>query len=206
MLFSIITPSFRDSDWLKLCVSSVADQGVDLEHIVQDGGSDDGTLAWLLKDKRVKPFVERDSGMYDAINRGLRRAAGQILAYLNCDEQYLPGTLKSVADYFRRNPAREVVFSDTIVANATGNYICHRRASLPRKYHTLVSGNLAALTCSIFFRRSVISQHGIFFDPHLEHVGDCRWVLKLIEKGIPRGVMPSFTSVFSDTGTNISLL
>ena len=72
---SIITPSFRNSDWFKLCVASVADQGVDAEHIVQDAGSDDGTLDWLLRDQRVQTFVEKDAGMYDAINRGLRRAA-----------------------------------------------------------------------------------------------------------------------------------
>ena len=42
-------------------------------------------------------FIEKDGGMYDAVNRGYRRAQGDILAYLNCDEQYLPGALKTVA-------------------------------------------------------------------------------------------------------------
>jgi glycosyltransferase involved in cell wall biosynthesis len=64
---SIITPSFRNSNWLKLCIASVADQGVDAEHIVQEAGSDDGTLDWLLHDTRVKVFVEKDAGMYDAV-------------------------------------------------------------------------------------------------------------------------------------------
>src|SRR5882724_5931627 len=100
MQFSIITPSFRNSEWLKLCIPSVADQAVELEHIVQDAGSDDGTLDWLTKDARVKAFVEEDKGMYDAVNRGLRRAQGQILAYINCDEQYLPGALRTVWDFF----------------------------------------------------------------------------------------------------------
>src|SRR5437588_12782934 len=94
--FSIITPSYRSSRWLKLCVASVADQGVELEHIVQDAGSDDGTLDWLPQDKRVKAFVENDQGMYDAVNRGLCRSTGDLLAYLNCDEQYLPGALAAV--------------------------------------------------------------------------------------------------------------
>jgi hypothetical protein len=90
MKISVITPSFRNSDWLKLCIASVADQGVDLEHIVQDSCSDDATQEWLPNDSRVKAFIEKDGGMYDAINRGLRRASGDILAYLNCDEQYVP--------------------------------------------------------------------------------------------------------------------
>ena len=93
MKFSIVTPSFRNSRWLKLCIASVADQqGVEFEHIVQDSCSDDGTQDWLPRDRRVKAFIEKDSGMYDAVNRGYRRAQGDILAYLNCDEQYLPGT------------------------------------------------------------------------------------------------------------------
>jgi hypothetical protein len=69
--FSIITPSFRNSQWLKLCVASVADQqSVAAEHIVQDAGSDDGTLDWLTRDRRVQAYVEKDKGMYDAVNRG----------------------------------------------------------------------------------------------------------------------------------------
>ena len=61
MDFSIITPSYRSSQWLRLCVASVADQeGVTHEHIVQDAGSDDGTQDWLSQDKRVKAFIEKD--------------------------------------------------------------------------------------------------------------------------------------------------
>src|SRR6266704_4923256 len=109
MRFSIITPSFRSSGWLKLCLASVADQRVAVEHIVQDAGSDDGTLDWLLRDKRAKVFVEKDQGMYDAINRGLRRASGDILAYLNCDEQYLPGALAAVGKFFEQHSNVDVL-------------------------------------------------------------------------------------------------
>jgi hypothetical protein len=92
--FSIVTPSYRSSSWLRLCIASVSDQHVDLEHIVQDAGSDDGTLDWLLTDKRVRPFVEKDRGMYDALNRGFDRSNGDVLAWLNCDEQYLEGRFR----------------------------------------------------------------------------------------------------------------
>src|SRR5690606_12862772 len=105
MKISIVTPSFRSNRWLKLCIASVADQeGVDVEHIVQDAVSDDGTLDWLPHDPRVTAYVEKDSGMYDAINRGWKKSSGDIVAYLNCDEQYLPGALKAVHDYFEANP------------------------------------------------------------------------------------------------------
>ena len=61
MRFSIVTPSFRNSQWLKLCIASVADQeGVACEHIIQDACSDDGTQEWLPHDGRVRAFIEKD--------------------------------------------------------------------------------------------------------------------------------------------------
>src|SRR5262245_13376633 len=133
MRFSVITPSFQNSDWLKLCVASVADQGVEVEHIVQDAGSTDGTLHWLLTDSRVRAFVEPDRGMYDAVNRGLARAQGDFLCYLNCDEQYLPGTLRAVGEFFDTYPEIDVVFADFIVVNPSGEYLFHRKVQTPLK-------------------------------------------------------------------------
>src|SRR5438067_2341146 len=139
MLISIVTPSFRSSAWLKLCIASVADQaGVQVEHIVQGSQSDDGTLDWLPRETRVKAFIEKDSGMYDAVNRGFRRAQGEILAYLNCDEQYLPGALSSVADFFSRHPDVDVAFGNVVVVNAKGLYICSREVLSPDLYHVWV--------------------------------------------------------------------
>src|SRR5205823_14199740 len=138
--------SYRSSKWLRLCIMSVADQGVEAEHIVQDAGSDDGTLEWLLHDHRVKPFVEKDKGMYDAVNRGLRRATGDILSYLNSDEQYLPGALATVRSFFEANPNIDVVFGDFVVIDPQGRYCFHRKVQVPLKYHTWVS-HLPAFTC-----------------------------------------------------------
>src|SRR5262245_55356082 len=118
--FSIITPSFRSSAWLKLCLASVADQGVPAEHIVLDAGSDDGTLDWLPRDGRAKVFVEKDQGMYDAINRGMRRASGELLAYLNCDEQYLPGALRMASEFFELHPAVDMLFGDVVMVSPEG--------------------------------------------------------------------------------------
>ncbi len=202
MRFSIITPSFRNSEWLKLCVASVADQGLPVQHIVQDCGSDDGTLEWLTRDRRVEAIVEKDQGMYDAINRGLRRATGDVLAYLNCDEQYLPGALAAVGACFEKHPEAEVVLGDTVVVDAQGGYVCSRQASVPRTYHTWVSDNLSVSSCAFFFRRSVIGRRKLFFDAGLKDLGDVDWVLQLIRSGVPMRLLGRFTSVFTETGHN----
>ena len=204
MRYSIITPSFRSSAWLKLCIASVADQGVDLEHIVQDSLSDDGTLDWLMSDRRVKAFAEKDAGMYAAVNRGLKRASGELLAYLNCDEQYLPGTLKAVADYFDRHPETDVLFADCLVVDGKGELICYRKVQLPFKHHTMVS-HLQTFTCSMFFRRKVIDKHGLFFNAQWRDLGDADWVLRVLEAKIRTGLLRRFTSSFTDTGANMNM-
>jgi len=204
MTFSIITPSFGNSRWLKLCIASVADQqGVEFEHIIQDACSDDGTQDWLPNDKRVKAFIEKDNGMYDAVNRGYRRATGDILAYLNCDEQYLPGALKTVRDFFEAHPQIEVVLAGSIVTDAGGNYLCHRHALVPNLRH--IWFRFSALTCSIFLRRKVIHERGIFFDTRWRDLGDFHWMLALMKHRVPMVVCDEFTSVFADTGENMNL-
>ncbi|MFM1767972.1 MAG: hypothetical protein RJA22_501 [Verrucomicrobiota bacterium] len=203
--FSIVTPSFRSGAWLRQCIASVADQGVSVEHLVQDAGSDDGTQEWLPRDPRVRAVIEKDRGMYDAINRGLRRAGGRLLAYLNADEQYLPGALARVERFFAEHPAVEVVFADVIVVGPDGGYVCDRRASLPTRWHSLVSGNLAILTAATFFRRSLLDRHGLFFDDTRRTLADALWVLELLDRGVPMAVLPEFTTVFTDTGANLGL-
>lgn len=204
MKFSIVTPSYRNSEWLKLCVASVADQqGVEAEHIVQDSRSDDGTQDWLPRDPRVKAFIEKDDGMYDAVNRGYRRATGDILAYLNCDEQYLPGALKAVHDFLGAHPQIEVALAGSIITDGEGNYVCHRHQMVPHPQG--VWFRFPILTSSIFIRRKVIHERGIYFDPRWRDLGDFHWMLALMKNKVPMAVCETFTSVFADTGENMNL-
>ncbi len=210
--FSIITPSFRQLAWLKLAAASVADQeGVTSEHIVQDAGTGPELEAWAAGLQRGDParafrlFVEKDTGMYDAINRGLQRASGEIAAYLNCDEQYLPGALEAVGKYFDENPAVDVAFAHALVIDAQGRCLCLRKAILPGKIHTWVSGNLAILTCATFFRRQAILDRGLLFNPDRCAIGDGEWVMRLIDTGVPMGILPRITSTFLDHGSNMML-
>lgn len=186
-----------------MCIASVADQGLELEHIVQDAGSDDGTLDWLPKDPRVRAFVERDNGMYDAIDRGFQKATGDILAYLNCDEQYLPGCLREVERYFESHPATDVLFGDVIMANERGEYVSHRKMQVPLKYHTWTC-HLSTLSCGMFFRRSLYLERGFRFQSRLRDVGDGEWMVRLLREGIRMAALGSFTSIFTLTGKNMS--
>ncbi|MGH7980419.1 MAG: glycosyltransferase [Limisphaerales bacterium] len=204
MKFSIVTPSFRNSDWLKLCIASVADQqGVEVEHIVQDSCSDDATGDWLRADKRVKAFIERDAGMYDAVNRGYRRATGDILAYLNCDEQYLPGALKMVHEFFEAHPKVEVALAHSLIVDGKGNYICHRHLMTPHPWH--IWFRFRVLTSSVFIRRKVIHERGLFFDTRWRDLGDFHWTRALMQNKVPMAICDSIVATFTDTGENMNL-
>lgn len=202
---SIVTPHFNGGNWLRLCVASVADQSLPHEHLVQDAVSTDGTLDWLRTDSRVAAHIEKDGGMYDAINRGYRRAQAPLIAHLNCDEQYLPGTLQRVTAFFAAHPDIDVVFGDVIVVDAAGNYICERRALTPQLWHTWTASNLAFLTAGTFLRRRVLEAHQLYFDAKYREAGDQDWALRLVKSGVRMATLGSFVSVFTETGSNLGL-
>lgn len=200
---SIITPSHGHSPWLRLCVASVADQGVELEHIVQDAGSKDGTLDWLLQDQRVRAFVEPDGGMYDALNRGLRRATGELCGCLNCDEQYLPDALQSVCRCLAAHPEVDVVLGDVIMVNADGHYLSHRKVQPPLLGHTWTC-HLSTYSCGVFFRRRLLEGGRFCFDASYRAGGDGEWMVRLLRAGVRMAALRQFTSVFTHTGENLS--
>ncbi len=202
--FSVVTPSRNQVGWLRLAAASVADQAGDfvaVEHLVQDAGSTDGTLEWLAENPTVGAVSEADEGMYDGVNRGLRRATGEILAYLNCDEQYLPGALARVAGYFAEHSSVDLVFAGMVVVDGAGEYVCSRKALPPKVLHTRLC-HLASFTCGMFFRRRVL-ERGFFFDPSWKSVGDAEWVARCLEQGIKVGIIEDGLAVFTDTGENL---
>jgi glycosyltransferase involved in cell wall biosynthesis len=201
-VISIVTPTFRQFNWLRLCAASVADQaGVAHEHIVQDAGSGAELEDWAPTIPHVSLYVEKDLGMYDAINRGLRRARGDICSYLNSDEQYLPGALAKVALFFKAHPDVDVLFGDAILINRTGNPISYRRTVLPKFSHVRYA-HLNTPTCATFFRRTLLDR-GFFFDTHWKVIGDQVWIENLLRAGIPMATLREPLAVFTFTGENL---
>jgi glycosyltransferase involved in cell wall biosynthesis len=104
---SVIIPSFNSAKTIEDTIQSVIGQHwADLEIIVQDGGSTDNTEAIVVKYPLAMSgwHSEPDKGIYDAMNKSINRAAGEIVAILNSDDTWLPGTLERVASIFSRNP------------------------------------------------------------------------------------------------------
>ena len=116
-LISIITPSYNQADFLEQTIRSVlAQENAQFEYLIVDGASTDGSveiienyaasLAWHIS--------EADSGQACAINKGFARAKGEIIAWLNSDDYYLPDTLAKVADLFAQHPEAGIVYGDVL--------------------------------------------------------------------------------------------
>lgn len=197
---SIITPSYKQLRWLRLCAASVADQaGADAEHIIQDAGSGAEFSAWAAEwtaaHPRARVFEEKDNGMYDAINRGFRRAGGEILAWLNCDEQYLPGALARVSSFFRAHPGVDVVFGDALLVSESGGLLSYRRTILPSLLHVRLS-HLNTLSCATFVRRSVV-ERGFLPDDRWKTIADGVWVAEMLKARLPMAVVPEALAAFT---------
>jgi hypothetical protein len=202
MFFSVVTPTFNQPEWVRVCAASVADQtGVTFEHIIQDGGDGRG-LGWLENTPRARVFVEPDRGMYDALTKGISRAAGDVISHLNSDEQYLPGTLEFVQEFFTRNPKIEVLFGDAILVDADGKPLSYRRVVSPLRSHT-VACHLCTLTCSTFFRRTV-AERGLSYAGNWKDVGDAALILSWLNAGVKMAAIHRPLAVFTFTGVNRS--
>src|SRR5437667_5688340 len=112
---SIVTPSYNQGKYLEQTIRSVLDQGYpNLEYIICDGGSTDISVEIVKKysDRLAWWCSEKDRGQSDAINKGWRRATGDILAYLNSDDVLLPGAIERVVRAFQQTPSAGVVYGD----------------------------------------------------------------------------------------------
>jgi glycosyltransferase involved in cell wall biosynthesis len=104
-LISIITPSFNRASMIEIAIQSVAMQPYPrVEHIIIDGGSTDGTLELLKKYPHLRIISEPDRGVYDALNKGIALANGEIIGHLNTDDFYEPNIFAEVAEAFLKNP------------------------------------------------------------------------------------------------------
>jgi len=212
MDFSVVTATLNQIGLLRSCVSSVADQeGVSLEHVIQDGGTsgfgefaEDMNRIWPQHAGYHRTMTsEPDFGMYDGINRGLKKARGRICGYLNSDEQYLPGALAAVLRMFQDEPKLAAVLGDVIVVRPDGSPICYRKMVLPELAHTWTC-HFSALTAGIFFRRELVEQ-GLLYDTSYRIAADGEWFVRLLAMDTNVGILGKATSTFMESGENLGL-
>lgn len=123
---SIVTPSYNQSEFLERTILSVLNQNYpNLEYIIIDGGSDDGSVEIIRKyEKYITYWVtEKDKGQSDAINKGFEKSTGAILAYINSDDTYNPGAFSRIAAVFAERPGADIVFGNVMHVDVCDNVI-----------------------------------------------------------------------------------
>ena len=172
-LVSIVTPSYNQARYLEAAIQSVLAQDyARIEYIVVDGGSTDGSVELIKKyQSRFAYWVsEKDSGQADAINKGLSRASGEILAWLNSDDYYLPNTISAAAKCFEENPDVTMLYGDMLAVDEHGqtiNLLKYRQLSLEDLLSFQIIGQPA-----VFIRRAAYENTGgldTTFDYLLDH-------------------------------------
>ena len=210
MDFTIVTPSLGQLEYLECCIASVADQqGISIEHIVQDGGTANfnefaETMSKRWPDRanyRRVMISETDSGMYDAINKGLKKGTGRICAYLNCDEQYLVGALAKVMEEFKKQSAIDILYGGFLVVDEKGDLVTAQRPVKMFWQHVATS-HLPNFTCATFFKREMMEREKAYFDTQYRACADAAWTIERLKRGTKMGMMTDFIGVFVEQETN----
>jgi glycosyltransferase involved in cell wall biosynthesis len=185
---TLITPVLNQAGTLAETLGSVALQGYpEVEHIVVDGGSSDGTLDLLKRSSGIDWISESDKGPYDAINKGIRRATGDVIGILNGHDRLLPGALAAVADGFMRDRTVEAVCGGAQLvrvqpdgsAHAVRTYRSERIKRLDWYSATLGTPIISAR----FFRRSWYRRAGLY-DPHYRLAADRDFLIRSLLLGM----------------------
>lgn len=165
-LISVVTPSYNQAQFLEATLRSVLEQDYPrLEYIVCDGGSTDGSADLIRRYADQFPgrlawwYSQRDRGQAHAINTGLARATGDILAWLNSDDVYLPGALSAVAEAFARHPAAGVIYGDLDLIDERGRVI-GRHPTRPYQQPEVLTQRAIIPQPAAFWRRAVSAAAG----------------------------------------------
>jgi GT2 family glycosyltransferase len=183
-LVSVVTPTLNQAGFLQATLRSVRAQTYpNVEHIVIDGGSTDGTLDILHREGEqgtIRWTSAPDRGMYDAVNKGMSMAGGEVLAYLNSDDAYLPWAIQSVMQLFVARPGVDIVFGDGLkIEEETG---IQRLRLFPPFDRVSLARYESLMQPAVFWRRRLVDRIGEF-DTQLRYVADLDYWLRAAAAG-----------------------
>jgi glycosyltransferase involved in cell wall biosynthesis len=182
LLISIVTPCFNRAELVSEAVESVCRQDYPhLEHIIIDAGSTDGTLEVLRNYPHLRVYSEPDAGIYDALNKGVKLARGEVVGFLNTDDCYEPGILRLVAEEFERKPNIDaLVGGATIFQQASDGKrrLVARFPSIQQQDLLIRATEGAPIFNAWFFRKRVFDELGGFETCYL-YVADREFLLRM---------------------------
>ncbi len=185
---SIITPSYNQAAFLEHTLRSVLEQNYPrLQYGVVDGRSTDGSIDLIerYRDRLDFAIIEPDRGQVDALNKGLRRATGEIVGFINSDDTLLPGCLETVGRHFAEHPDHDWIVGDCLEIDAAGRTLATLEATpVDGLAHALIRDRRFNIPQpSIFWRRSLLERHGLFRE-ELEYCFDFEMWCRFLAAGV----------------------
>lgn len=179
---SIVTPSYNQGQFIELAIQSVLEQGYpEFEHIILDNCSTDRTIAILKQYPHLIWKSQSDRGQSDALNQGFSMATGDIVGWLNADDQYLPGCFDRIAKTFNQNPETDIAYGDYYWINEGGQRIQSRR-ELDFDFFLLKYLHVLYIpSTSTFFKQRIFKEDN-FLDISLKYSMDYEFFLRLANK------------------------
>jgi glycosyltransferase involved in cell wall biosynthesis len=188
---SVITPCFNSARTLRDTIESVRSQDYrDWEHIIIDGGSQDGTLELLRDYPHLQWSSEKDEGHYDAMNKGIATARGDCIVILNADDCFRPGALHATAEAFQKNPAWDALFGDVVFVDERGEKI-YQREEAGYDYKVLLYGLDYICHQALFVRKGVYERLGGYRQKDFRNSADYEFKLRLGRAGCKVGHVPA---------------
>jgi len=183
LTLSVVTPSFNTGRYLGAAIASVLEQDwPHIQHIVMDGGSTDNSLDVLREfGDRVRWISQKDQGQSDAINKGFSRTSGDVLAWLNSDDTYAPGAVRSSMEFLQANPDVAMVYGNADYIDAAGKLIAPCAHIEPFDRHRLFYYSDFIVQPAAFFRRSAFDAVG-GLDPSLNWTMDYDLWIKIAKR------------------------
>jgi len=180
-----VTPCLNGARYIGEAIDSVLAQGYsNAEHIVADGGSTDGTLEILSRYSHLKVLSSADQGMYDALNRALAEAQGEIIGMLNSDDGYANDAFSSVVELFRDERVMAVAGAAVTFRDAVNDGDISADKPMPAGADVLFRSTLGDPSINAwFFRASVFATVGRF-DPSYRVAGDREFMLRFSLSGL----------------------
>jgi glycosyltransferase involved in cell wall biosynthesis len=203
--FSVITPSYNYGRFIGDCLASVvAQEAVEVEHLVFDAGSTDNTLEVLAGYPHAQVVSEPDRGMCDGINKGFDRCQGEWVMWLNADDRLLPGALAAVSEFAEKHPQADVIFGCWNFIDDGGRFI-REMTLFPFQRQMLLFLGCYIGSTSTFYRRRTVIDKGERLSLDFRYVMDGEFYARLASKGLNFEYLPRVLAEFRMHGDNLSL-